>query len=112
LKRRSASFRFFKEALGDLCGTGTNQYQAFLASARSYDRQEFTRASFESFARQKPWIKESNGVQEFRIQPFQMRNPSLTERLQRIALPFAYVAIEIGVLLIFGLVSFARYDVR
>jgi hypothetical protein len=102
----------FKEALGNVCGTGIEEYETFLEAARRYDKEVFTPASFKYLENSKPWLRLANSPEAFQIQNFQYFKPSLSQRLEDSAGPLTVIVIEILVLVTFALWKFERLDVR
>lgn len=102
----------FKEALGELCGTGLQDYQSFLDATGRYEQEEFAPGSLESLAREKPWVEGSGGEDEFQFEPFRFRYPPLAERLEGVALIAGLLMLEAALIVALSLIKFNRYDVR
>jgi ABC-2 type transport system permease protein len=102
----------FKEVLGNVCGTGFEEYESFLESARRYDKDVFMPASFKYLENSKPWVRRASGSEEFQIQHFQHVKPSLARRLEDSAGPLSLIIVEILLLGTFALWKFERLDVR
>ena len=98
----------FTESMGTLCGTGLEGHNRFLASAERYERDEFLSASFEFMAEEKPWTTGPAAAARFELPPFQMPMPSLSERLKALAMPVAFLLLEIALVLGIRSLRFAR----
>jgi hypothetical protein len=103
----------FKEVLGNICDTGLESYDEFLAAVEQYGKQEFLPRSFDLFSRQKPWLNAAN-PEDNRVQlpPFQVPTPTLSERMTVAAWPLGILIAEILILTIVCFRGFERYDVR
>jgi ABC-type transport system involved in multi-copper enzyme maturation permease subunit len=102
----------FQTALGDLCGTGPEDYRMFLEAVRRYDAESFIPQSFAAFARDKPWIQAPDHGEPFRPPPFSAPARSMKERVRAIRWPVSLLLMEWGFLVALAYLRFDRYDVR
>src|SRR5262245_1929323 len=102
----------FKEVLGNVCGTGLESYDEFLASVERYSQQEFLPASFDLLSRQKSWLGTAKPDGWFQLRPLQVPPSTLYKRLAAAAWPLGILMAEISLLVAVGFFSFERYDVR
>jgi ABC-type transport system involved in multi-copper enzyme maturation permease subunit len=102
----------FKEVLGSLCGTGLESYDEFLVTVELYRQQEFLPKSFDLLSRQKPWSNAANPEDHIQLRPLQAPSPALSGRLAAAAWPLSILIAEMIILIIVGIRSFERYDVR
>jgi len=101
-----------KEVLGSLCDTGLTSYDEFLVAVERYRQQEFLPESFDLLSRQKPWLNPANPDDRLQLRPLQAPSPTLSGRLAAAAWPLSILIAEIIILIIWGALSFERYDVR
>lgn len=109
---RVSPYGAFKEILEELCETGREDHDAFIAAARQYYREEFVRASFQSMLNEKPWVTVPTHKEDFEIPPFQLPSRPLTGRLKNIAQPVLILIIQIIILMSATFWKFKKYDVR
>jgi len=102
----------FKEVLGSLCGTGLESQDEFLASVERFGEQEFLPASFDLLSRQKPWLDTAKPDSRIQLLPLQVPSPTLSRRLAAAAWPLGILIAEMSLLMVVGVFSFERYDVR
>lgn len=102
----------FKEILSSLCGTGLESYDEFLVAVERYRQQEFIPKEFDSLSRQKPWLNAAGPDDRLQLRALQAPAPTLFGRLAAAAWPLSILVIEMVILVIWGAVSFERYDVR
>lgn len=102
----------FKEVLGSLCDTGLESYDAFLMAVERYGQQEFLPESFDLLSRQKPWLNATNPDDRLQLRPLQSPAPPLSRRLAASAWPLFILISEMIILMMAGVLSFERYDVR
>jgi ABC-2 type transport system permease protein len=102
----------FKEVLGSLCSTGLESYDEFLAAVERYRQQEFIPKGLDLRSRQKPWLNAANPDDRLQLPPLQAPTPTLSERLATAALPLSILIAEMIILMMLGVLSFERYDVR
>lgn len=102
----------FKEVLGSLCGTGLESYEEFLVSIEQYKQQEFLPKGFELLSLQKPWLATAAPVDRIQLRPLQEPSPTLYRRLADATWPLSVLIIELSLLMVVGIFSFERYDVR
>jgi ABC-type transport system involved in multi-copper enzyme maturation permease subunit len=102
----------FREVLGNLCGTGLESYDEFLAAVEQYRQQEFIPKGFDLRSRQKPWLKAANPEVRLQLRPLQTMEPALFRRLAAAAWPLSILIAEMIILVILGVLSFEWCDVR
>jgi hypothetical protein len=102
----------FKEVLGSLCGTGLESYDEFLAAVELYRKQEFIPKGLDLRSRQRPWMNAANPDGRLQLPPLQAPSPTLYERLAVAAWPLSILIAEMVILMMFGFLSFERYDAR
>lgn len=102
----------FKEVLSRLCGTGLESYDEFLAAVERYRQQEFIPQGFDSLSRQKPWLNEAGLDDQLQLRALQAPAPTLFGRLAAAVWPLSILIIEMIILMMWGVLSFERYDVR
>lgn len=102
----------FKETLADICGTGIDDYNSFLTSAEKYAWEEYIPASFETLAKQKPWVASSEASTPPQVPVFEPYSRTMMQRLKVIIPPLITLFIETILLIGIGMFSFERYDVR
>jgi ABC-type transport system involved in multi-copper enzyme maturation permease subunit len=109
---RVSPYGAFKEILEELCETGREDHDAFIAEARRYYREEFIKASFQSMLKETPWIAAPTHKEQFQLPPFQLPERPLTERLKDMTQPALILIIQIIVLMSLTSWKFKNYDVR
>lgn len=102
----------FKEVLGSLCGTGLESYDEFLVEVERYRQQEFIPKGFDLRSRQKPWLNAANPDDRLQLPPLQAPLPTLSKRLAAAAWPLSILITEMIALMMLGVLSFERCDVR
>jgi ABC-type transport system involved in multi-copper enzyme maturation permease subunit len=102
----------FKEVLGSLCGTGLESYDEFLVEVERCRLQEFIPKGLDLRSRQKPWLLSASPDDRLQLLSLQTPSPTLSKRLAAAAWPLSILIAEMIILLMLGVLSFERYDVR
>ena len=102
----------FREVLGNLCGTGLESYDEFLAAVEQYRELEFIPEGFDLRSRQKPWLNATDPDDRLQLRPLQAPSPALYGRLAAAAWPLSILIAEMIVLIVSSVLIFERCDVR
>jgi ABC-type transport system involved in multi-copper enzyme maturation permease subunit len=102
----------FKEVLSSLCGTGLESHDEFLAAVERYRQQEFIPKGFDTLSRQRPWLNAADPEERLQLHALHEPSPTLFGRLAAAAWPLSILIIEMIISMMWGAISFERYDVR
>jgi ABC-type transport system involved in multi-copper enzyme maturation permease subunit len=102
----------FKEVLSSLCGTGLESHDEFLVAVERYRQQEFIPKGLDSLSRQKPWLNAADPEDRLQLHALHAPSPTLFGRLAAAAWPLSILIIEMIISMLWGAISFERYDVR
>ena len=92
--------------------TGLESHDEFLVAVERYRQQEFIPKEFDSLSRQKPWLNAAVPEERLQLHALHAPSPTLFGRLAAAAWPLSILIIEMIILMMWGAISFERYDVR